>query len=482
LDDFAPVSCPKGRGRTGADSFSVDSGGTGPLISLELSLQPRIQSTVVTSLDRPRQISAASFFLQGVSMPGTSRIPLRLLAASLALVVVASVADDTFARVKLITLPVRERVEIQLDHAELTLVEEERIVPLVKGANQIDFSWANTQIDPNSIVFRVLGPADGDDDKDGPSDKLDVKVASVSYPPDESALVWTVGASNSGSARVRISYILGNLNKSFNYRAVASHDEKTLDLSQYMRLKNFANEEFGGAGVWAGFGPRFSKPIGLNETVEMLIEKYRDVPIKKTYSCNPQEHEYLDRGQNKLRVPMHYVLKNDAKHNLGQAPLPFGKVRIFIEGGGENGAANTAFLGEDWGQFTPRDDEMRIYLGVAQDIVVKRTIDKNQAKRITGNLYDHEVVVKYEIENFKKQPVGLDLIENLRHVHNEVRRDTGRDIEWEFGDAQTLGDEPDPERSTHEKLVFHADLPAADEDGKAEKVVHKLHLILKNEW
>ena len=138
------------------------------------------------------------------------------------------------ARVKLITLPVRERVEIQLDNPNATLVEEERIVPLVKGENQVDFSWANTQIDPNTIVFRVLGPVG--------QAALDVKVLSVSYPPNEAALVWTVGASDSGSARVRISYLLGNLTKSFNYRAVASHDEKTLLLSEYMRLQNLANE------------------------------------------------------------------------------------------------------------------------------------------------------------------------------------------------------------------------------------------------
>src|SRR6186997_265508 len=96
--------------------------------------------------------------------------------------------DEALARVKLITLPVRERVEIQLDNANATLVEEERIVPLVKGENQVDFSWANTQIDPNTIVFRVLGPAGGGN--------LEAKVLSVSYPPNEASLVWTVGASD----------------------------------------------------------------------------------------------------------------------------------------------------------------------------------------------------------------------------------------------------------------------------------------------
>jgi hypothetical protein len=403
--------------------------------------------------------------------------------AHVVITLVAAAAADgpaatAMARVKLITLPIRERVEIQLDNAGATLVEEERIVPLVKGENQVDFSWANTQIDPNAIVFRVIP----DHDRGPAQAPPDVKVLSVSYPPNESALVWTVAASDSGSARVRISYLLGNLTKSFNYRAIASNDEKTLDLSQYMRLQNFANEDFDGAGVWAGFGPRFTKPVGVNETKEMLVQRFRDVQIRKTYTCDPQEYDYLDRAQNKLRVPMHYVLTNDKQHKLGVAALPFGKVRIFIEGAGEHGAANAAFLGEDWGQFTPKDGEMRLYLGVAQDVVVKRTIDKNETRRISGNLYDHEVIVKYEIENFKKQPVTLDLVENVRHVHNEVRGDTGRDVQWELGADHTLGDEPDAERSTFEKLVFHTDLPAASADGKAEKVVHKLHLIMKNEW
>ncbi|MCP4041661.1 MAG: hypothetical protein GY731_06850, partial [Gammaproteobacteria bacterium] len=63
---------------------------------------------------------------------------------------------EAMARIKLITLPVRERVEIQLDNPHATLVEEERLVPLLEGTNQVDFSWANTSIQPDSIVFRVV--------------------------------------------------------------------------------------------------------------------------------------------------------------------------------------------------------------------------------------------------------------------------------------------------------------------------------------
>jgi hypothetical protein len=395
----------------------------------------------------------------------------------LAICVLAALPSIALARIKLITLPVRERVEIQLDNPNATLVEEERVVPLVRGVNQVDFSWANTQIDPGTIVFRVLGGINGGSaDVKAPS--LDVKVLSVSYPPNEASLVWQVSSSGSGSARVRISYLLGNMTKSFNYRAVAGNDEKTLVLSEYMRIQNLANESYGSTGLWAGFGPRFHKPIGLNETKEMLAEKFSEVPVKKTYTCDPQAFGYLDRPQNKLLVPMHYVLKNDKANHLGAAPLQYGKVRIFQE----DGHGGTAFIGEDWGKFTPLDDEMRLYVGVAQDIVVRRTIDRNEVKRIAGNLYNREVVVKFEIENFKDKAAVLDISENVRAIRNELAGETGRDVQWELGKSTTFEGGPDKEKSTFEQLLYHVPLKARGADGKAEKVVHKLHLIIKNEW
>jgi hypothetical protein len=407
--------------------------------------------------------------------------------------VVLAWPESAAARIKLITLPVRERVEVQLDNPNATLVEEERIVPLVQGVNQVDFSWANTQIDPNTILFRVVGPIaaeeaqpqegedegaeEGDEGVEGPA-AMEVNVLSVSYPPNEAALVWQVSASQSGSARVRISYLLGNLTKSFNYRAVAARDETTLALAQYMRLQNFANEEYGSTGLWAGFGEKFSKPIGINETKEMLVARYQQVPIRKTYTCNPQAYGYLDQPQNKLRVPMHYVLKNDQEHGLGQAPLEFGKARIFQD----DGRGSTAFIGEDYGKFTPLDDEMTLYLGVAQDIVVRRTIDRNEARRVAGNLYNREVVIKYEIENFKGQAATLDVAESLAFIRTEILGDTGRDVEWELGEETTFVGGPDPEKSTHDYVLFHAALPAKKADGKADKIIHKLHVVMKNEW
>ena len=96
--------------------------------------------------------------------------------------------------------------------------------------------------------------------------------------------------------------------------------------------------------------------------------------------------------------------------------------------------------------------------------------------------FNHEVVLKYEIENFKDQPVTLDVVENLRHVRSEIRGDNGRDVEWELGKDTNFDGGPDKEKSTFEQLVFHVSLPARDKDGKAEKVVKKLDVTFKNEW
>lgn len=381
----------------------------------------------------------------------------------------AVTAGPAWARVKLITLPVRERVEVQLDHESATLVEEERIVPLVKGVNQVDFSWDNTAIDPGTIVFRVIGPAGGQN--------LAVNVLSVSYPPGENALVWQVASSDSGSARVRISYLLGNLQDSFNYRAIASHDETTLTLSQYLRVRNLAGEAYDDTTLHVGFGDTFSRPIGLNETKEILVQRYQQVPIRKTYTCDPAQFGYIDQPQNKLRVPMHYVLTNNQGHKLGSAPLPAGKARIYQQ----DGRGSTAFLGEDWGQFTPIDDEMKLALGIAQDISIKRTIQLRKRDRIAGDLSNYHIVIRYEIENFKDQPVTLDIAETIPQVRQEAHLPGHRLSQWTLGDKTTLPAGPDMDKTTIDRVLHHVDLPARTGD-KAEILTYDLHLIFHNEW
>ena len=92
------------------------------------------------------------------------------------------------------------------------------------------------------------------------------------------------------------------------------------------------------------------------------------------------------------------------------------------------------------------------------------------------------MVLKYEIENFKTQPVTLDVVENLRHIRNEVRGDTGRDVEWELGNDTTFEGGPDKEKSTFEQLMFHVKLPAARRRRQGREDHAQAARQLKNEW
>ncbi|MCK5664153.1 MAG: hypothetical protein KAI17_11740, partial [Thiotrichaceae bacterium] len=357
---------------------------------------------------------------------------------------------NSYARIKLITLPVREHVEIQLENEQATIIEEERIVPLRKGNNDIDFSWHNTSIRPETIVFRVL-------DDESP---LKTNVLSVSYPPNESALTWKVSANQNGSARVRITYAISRLEKKYHYIARADQDERKMDLMQYIKVNNQSGESFSDARMNTGSDQLIVLPMGLDETQEFLKQRYNDVAINKTYTVNAAELGYRNRAQDKLNVFMHYQLRNDKQHNLGKQSLAPGKFRVYQQ----DKKGNSVFVGEDWGQFTAKDDESSLFIGQARDIVVKRIIERKKRQRINGNLYNIDVVLKYEIENFKDKPVKLIIEESLAHLRNEVfssNRSFARStLEWEIGKATTFIDKPLKKQTNSKKIAYQITLPA----------------------
>src|SRR5512137_1097707 len=162
------------------------------------------------------------------------------------------------ARVKLVALPERARVVVSLSHPDATLVEEERVLTLQKGVNKVDFSWRDVNIDASSIQVRMLGHPDK------------VLVLNTSYPPNENALVWEISSPAAQEERVRISYLLANLNRDVVYRAVAEPDEKALTLRNYLRLRNNSGEDLTDAELSIGYGASFKKTIAHQEVLEML--------------------------------------------------------------------------------------------------------------------------------------------------------------------------------------------------------------------
>src|SRR6476646_1152818 len=63
--------------------------------------------------------------------------------------------------VDLSTVPARNSVQLTIYNSEdITLVRETRTVTFKKGVNPLQFSWANTLIDPSNVELKFLTHAD----------------------------------------------------------------------------------------------------------------------------------------------------------------------------------------------------------------------------------------------------------------------------------------------------------------------------------
>lgn len=299
------------------------------------------------------------------------------------------------ARTKLVTLPERDLAHLRLEHDQFVLVEEERIVTLHQGHNEIDFSWQNVTIDAASIQFRALT----DPDK--------VSVLSVSYPPEGNSLVWQVDSVKTGAERIRISYLIAGMARELAYRAVVDQDERFLTLRTYLKLKNQSGERFEHVHVAAGYGREFDTSLDAGEAREVLSYVLERVPVRKTFT--------YDQARTGDAVRLHYVIPNERSVGLGTFAVRPGKARLFQA----DRVGSTAFLGEDWVQSTPVGEEVKLYVGDSRDVVVKRhkmserrlNERRNRHGRVVA--YDLEERYKLEIENFRPAPVDLTVVEHL---------------------------------------------------------------------
>lgn len=370
----------------------------------------------------------------------------------LAMVLVLLVAPIVQARIKLVALPERAATVIRLDNPRATLIEEERVLTLQKGFNQVDFSWKGVSIDVDSIRLKVL---------DHPEK---VTLLSVSYPPNEAALVWDISSDNDYAETVRISYLLSNIDRLITYKAIADKAETYVDLKSYLVLRNFSGEDFGRARVLLDYGQAFEQGIDHEETKRMLFLKADKVPITKVWTFDaaklPWDPEKLENKN--VGIPVSYRIVNEAKSKLGEFALWGGKARLFQD----DGHGSTIFLGEDVTGLVPVGEKMELYIGDSRDIVVTQrkmtdariNIRKNNRNQIV--LYDTDEVITVKIENFKDSPAVLTLIEHIAGQWDMERCTLNKK-------AIKLG--VDYKKKNANTLEFEIELPARTEAGPAVK-------------
>lgn len=308
------------------------------------------------------------------------------------------------ARIKLVALPERGNTVIRLDNPKATLIEEERVLTLQKGLNQIDFSWKGVSIDEDSIRLEVL------------SHPSKATLLGVSYPPNEAALVWQIQSEDAFEVKVRISYLLSWIDRLVVYKAVADKAETVISLKGFLVLRNFSGEDFQKASVLLGDGESYVQTIKHEETKQVLFLNKGQIPIEKRWTFDaakePWDPAKLDTN---VGIPVSYRIRNISAGGLGKDTLSDGKVRVFQKDGHES----TIFLGEDHMRTVPVGEKADIVIGDSRDVVVTQhkmldkriNVRRNEKNKIV--LYDTDELIKATVENFKGRPAVLTMVQHI---------------------------------------------------------------------
>ena len=306
----------------------------------------------------------------------------------------------------------------------------------------MDFSWKGVSIDVDSIRLRVL------------SHPEKVNLLNVSYPPKEAALVWEISSADAWEERVRISYLLSNIDRLITYKGIADKAETQLDLKSFIILRNFSGEDFDKARILLDYGEAFERDIRHEETKQLLFFQQRQVPITKiwTFDARRLPWDPTELENRNVGIPTSYRIVNDKDSSLGKFALWGGKARLFQD----DGHQSTIFLGEDYTGLVPVGEKTELYVGDSRDIVVTQKKMREQRiniRRNTSNkiiLYDMDEIITAKIENFKDTPAILTMIEQIPG-------------EWEMIECDL-----EYEKENANILKFEITLPARTEKGPSE--------------
>jgi hypothetical protein len=425
----------------------------------------------------------------------------RFATTTAAAILTVAIASAAWAdNVDLVTLPARQSVQLTIYNSEdLTLVKEIRSLSLKKGSNKLQFSWANTLIDPTSVEIRPLEHA------------ADIEVADTVFPGQKPQhLVWNIESKFEGQVKVEVTYFTSGLTWQMDYVATCDPAEAAMKMRGYVRVVNNSGEEYDHAEIrmivgtinlvekiadlarrqgqemprsgTAAFGayrrdaakdvaakgeralaevdeesiakvPRKMVKEGLSEYFMFSVPGTETVPngwskrmeavkadaVKFDIVYRMRGYEYGDRP---VRL---FIWRNDDEHKLGESPLPDGLVRIFRD----NGTDGLAYLGEKLLRYVPIKAEIEVNLG-SDDLVVYE-MKKDQVSRsnfaydpknndnVCG--WDEKQQWIHTIRNYREKPIAF-----------ELRLMIGGDVEYTSEVQTTLFDY----RTTETKLSVPA--------------------------
>jgi hypothetical protein len=407
----------------------------------------------------------------------------------LILVIIMSSISAVEAKVDLVTLPLRDTVQLTIyNSADMTLVRESRALTLKQGKNALQFSWANTLIDPTSLEMLPKANAD----------KIDI--AELVYPPRVQNLgLWNIESKVSGKVPVEITYLTSGLTWRAFYMGTLSPDEKAMRLQGYVRVTNNGGEDYEnaqtrlivgqvhildqiaelarrqypygrpgeimveeGLEVRTGLArrareslaelapvtaapakPKEIKKEGLSEYFLYTIEGTETIPtgwskrlisfdVEDVLVVNLYKYEEERYGQNVVRF---LSFKNDKEHKLGETPIPGGMLKVYRTA---DDTGHLSYTGQSDFKYIPVDEDVELNLGAVANVVVEPTLmeyktanyrfDRN--RNISG--WDEIRTLKVEVKNTRDIAVKVEIQRNFDSPYWTLTKS------GEFGDFQQV--------------------------------------------
>ncbi|MCC7293940.1 MAG: hypothetical protein IT449_17915 [Phycisphaerales bacterium] len=428
--------------------------------------------------------------------------------------------------IDLSTVPPRDTVQLTIYNSEdLTLVRETRTVTFKTGVNGLQFSWANTLIDPTSVQLRFKTHAEA------------LELLDTTFPHDKpQELTWSVRSGLNGDAAVEITYFTSGITWAADYVCVSNADETHLAFDGFVRITNNSGEDYEDAQVrlvvgtlnlvekvadlakrglitdqeerahrkgempaskfkapkaraeiadkamkGLGYAEADEKSIikeGLSEyfiyTVEgtetipntwskrMRLFSGTSAPFRIQYRYRPREY-----GDQLVRM---FLLRNDEKSSLGTTPLPDGVVRLFKD----NGRDGLAMLAQQGIKYVPIGQEIELNLGADPEVIHEWILsrayrDNIWFQRSGANVYyspgqGHQIKVDDRVIGWDAHELRLERIRNYRAkpIDVEVRRPFDGDVVFHSLLSPTLHD--------YRTVQFSATLAPAEKKDLAYRV------------
>jgi hypothetical protein len=255
-------------------------------------------------------------------------------------------------------------------------------------------------------------------------------------------LVWDLDNRSTASQTIEASYLTNGMNWQADYVLVVNADDTRGDLQGWVTLTNSSGvgfqdarlqlvagdvnrvkdrEEYNRGMVMAARAEQsasqfqeqaffeyhlytLQRPTTIREqeTKQVSLLEASDFKVMKQFVINGQHYYYTgynSPGQPiKEKVGVYVQFRNSQQNHLGM-PLPAGTVRLYKK----DDKGGQQFIGEDRIDHTPKDEDVRVKVGDAFDIVAERK--QTDYKVIAANVYEYAYEIK--IRNHKDGPITV---------------------------------------------------------------------------